>query len=169
MLVSGNAPKDKKEFFETLNQRIADGSTAVFLTPEMLTEGEDKTLVWGPFDAGERPLCNHAQSWYFRCDHWAKKHALFDGLPSGGIMDYNFYRNILGGEVISNLRGPFEAVAGPLQLSGPDSAKFEADATLTIHPCHKGRFILNTLRVRQNIGKDPAADRLLKNFIREIH
>jgi hypothetical protein len=29
-----------------------------------------------------------------------------------------------------------------------------------------GRFILNTLRVRENLGKHPVADRLLLNLIR---
>jgi len=172
ILVSGKAPegRDKKQAFDELNKQIANGSTAVYLTPEILTdENADKNtareLIWGAFDDGVRPSLDTTWSWYFRCDHWAKKHDLLAGLHSGGIFDYRLYQNILKHIVISGLSEPFEAVAGALQLSGPESARFSSDTLLTIHQYKKGRFILNTLNIRENIGKDPVAEHLLRNFI----
>jgi len=29
-----------------------------------------------------------------------------------------------------------------------------------------GRFVLNTLRIRENLGRDPVAERLLRNMLR---
>ncbi len=33
--------------------------------------------------------------WLYLKDEWAKRHRIFDGLPSGGLMDYTYYREIL--------------------------------------------------------------------------
>ena len=37
---------------------------------------------------------------------------------------------------------------------------------LSVHQLGAGRFILNTLRIREHLGTDPAADRLLVNLLR---
>jgi len=172
IIVSGNLPanSDKEKIFFELKQLIANGSAAVFLTPETLVEKPDeynqsKQLIWAPFEKEALPDLGFTQTWYFRCDHWAKKHAIFSGLPSGGILDYKLFRNILTGKTVKNLKGKFEAVGGTLQMSGAGSAFFESDTMLTVHEYGKGRFILNTMLIRENLGADPVADRLLFNMI----
>ena len=87
------------------------------------------------------------------------------GLPAGGIMDYRIYQNILTEKVITGQSGSFEAISGALQLSGADSAAFSSDTLLTIHKYKKGKIIINTLNIRNNIGKDPIAEHLLRNLI----
>ena len=47
---------------------------------------------------GWLPLANKGtaspiRGWLYLKDEWAKRHPIFDGLPSGGLMDYTFYRN----------------------------------------------------------------------------
>ena len=113
---------------------------------------------------------------YYRADMWAKNHPIFDGLPAGGILDPTFYREILPqeaflhcytvgrgfteDEVTADCEQPLEAVFGPI-----------ADFALRLRPaCRRvplgaGRFVLNNLLIRENLGRVPAAERLLRNLL----
>ena len=95
-------------------------------------------------------------------DEWAKTHPLFEGLPAGGLMDYGFYREIIPDFRFRGLETPDEAVAGSFRTS---SASYLGEIMLSVHRLGAGRFILNALRVRPALGKDPAAERLLRNMI----
>ena len=37
---------------------------------------------------------------------------------------------------------------------------------MAVYPLGAGRFVLNTLRIRDTLGRDPAAERLLRNMLR---
>ena len=169
ILASGKppAPGGSKVFAE-LARRIATGSSVVFLTAATLIDGDAATeqypyhLRWAPFPAAERPSLVWTPSWYFRADHWAKNHPIFAGLPSGGVMDYRFYREIIHGRVLRDVPLTDEAVCGAVYASGPG---FAADLIVSVHRLGAGRFILNTLRIRDNLGAVPAAERLLRNLL----
>jgi len=68
------------------------------------------------------------KNWYFRADPWAKEHPVFKGLPSGGILDYTFYRDIISATVFRGLEPPVEAISGTIQTSGgPRRLRFGPD------------------------------------------
>ena len=181
MLVSGKpASADTAAAFSELARRIARGSTALFLTPETLVEetyarnpenimqeiftGKPRTMRWAPVASKTRPQLCHTQNWYFRADPWAKEHAVFSGLPSGGLLDYIFYRDIISATVFRGLESPVEAISGAIQTSGgPD----DYDSDLTVAACRfeAGRVILNSLKIRENLGTVPAAEKLLRNLL----
>ncbi len=181
ILVSGKpASADTAAAFSELARRIARGSTALFLTPETLVEetyarnpenimqeiftGKPRTMRWAPVASKTRPQLCHTQNWYFRADPWAKEHAVFSGLPSGGLLDYIFYRDIISATVFRGLESPVEAISGAIQTSGgPD----DYDSDLTVAACRfeAGRVILNSLKIRENLGTVPAAEKLLRNLL----
>ncbi|KAB2874878.1 MAG: hypothetical protein F9K43_03630 [Bauldia sp.] len=97
-------------------------------------------------------------------DEWAKEHPLFEGLPCGGLMDYTFYREIIPDYRYVGLETPEEAVAGSFRTSHPGA--YWCDLMLSVHRLGAGRFILNALRIRQELGRDPTAERLLRNMLR---
>jgi hypothetical protein len=172
ILVSGTPPTPGgPEVFAELARRIASGSSVVFLTVETLIDSDVTTgkypylLGWAPFPAAERPSLTWTPSWYFRADHWAKDHAVFAGLPSGGVMDYRFYREIIDGRVLASVPSPVEAVCGTLLATG--GTDFSSDLITSVHLLGAGRFILNTLRIRENLGRVPAAERLLRNMLND--
>jgi hypothetical protein len=41
------------------------------------------------------------------------------------------------------------------------------ELTVAGHHLGAGRFTLNTLRIRENLGRDPVAERLLRNMLRD--
>jgi hypothetical protein len=181
ILVSGRPPaRGGAAVFTELTRRIAQGSGAVFLTPETLVEpgAADKDpipLRWAPLPATGRPSLEHTPASYFRADYWAKEHPIFDGLPCGGIMDYIFYRDILPAavgpwayaKVLAGLQPPLEAVSGAIQTSG-GQIDYRSDLLVSVHGLGAGRFILNALRIRENLDEVPAAEHLLRNMLNYV-
>jgi hypothetical protein len=100
---------------------------------------------------------------YFHSDFWAKKHPIFDGLPCGGIMDYRFYRDILGDQVLCLRQPPHEAVCGAMFACGGDGSR--SDLVISVDRLGEGRFIVHSLRIRESLGSHPAAERLLRNML----
>jgi hypothetical protein len=181
ILVSGRPPaRGGAAVFTELTRRIAQGSGTVFLTPETLVEpgAADKDpipLRWAPLPATGRPSLEHTPASYFRADYWAKEHPIFDGLPCGGIMDYIFYRDILPAavgpwayaKVLAGLQPPLEAVSGAIQTSG-GQIDYRSDLLVSVHGLGAGRFILNALRIRENLDEVPAAEHLLRNMLNYV-
>jgi hypothetical protein len=170
ILAFGTIPSDNKAAtFADLARRIARGSTVVFLTPNMLLDAPfdghaPQPLRWLPIVSSVQPQIAHTPDWYFRSDHWAKEHPVLAGLPCGGILDYTFYRDIISATVFRNLPSPVEAICGAIQTSGgPED--YCSDLLVAEYPFAAGRVVLNSLNLEDNIGKVPAADRLLLNLI----
>ena len=95
-------------------KRVRHGATAVFLLPQVLKKG-DQPLGWLPL--ANKGTASPIHGWLYLKDEWAKRHPIFDGLPSGGLMDYTFYREIIPDLVLVGQDPPAEAVAGAIKAS----------------------------------------------------
>jgi len=144
--------------FEELWRRVERGATAVFLSPDVLKKG-DQSLGWLPL--ANQGTATPIRGWLYLKDEWAKRHPIFDGLPAGGLMDYTFYREIIPDTVLAGQDPPAEAVAGAIKAS----QDYSSGLTLAVYESGAGRFILNTLLVRENLGAHPVAERLLRNLL----
>jgi hypothetical protein len=169
ILVSGQPPAGNAvDAFSGLANRIARGSAVIFLTPETLTgepfKEQPLPLRWAPLLSKLRPRLAHTPDWYFHADPWAKEHAVFAGLPSGGILDYTVYRDIISFTVFRDLEPSVEAISGAIQTSGGGD-DYQSDLTLAAYPLGAGKVILNSLKVQPNLGTVPTAERLLRNLL----
>ena len=144
--------------FEELWQRVQRGAKAVFLSPEVLKKG-DESLGWLPL--ANKGAASPIRGWLYLKDEWAKRHPIFDGLPSGGLMDYTFYREIIPDNVLVGQDPPAEAVAGAIKAS----QDYSSGLMVAVYESGAGRFILNTLLIRENLGTNPVAERLLRNLL----
>jgi hypothetical protein len=166
ILVSNAAGgEEPAEAWRDLAQRIAEGSTAVFLSLDVLGKG-DNPLGWLPL-ANKGTMGMTCEFNFPQCypkDEWAKKHALFEGLPCGGLMDYTFYREMLPDNRYWGQDTPAESVSGAIRTS--IAGQCHSELMLSVYNLGAGRFILNALRVRQELGQDPTAERLLRNMLR---
>jgi len=175
IVAAGSPPgQDLPQAFGEIARHVARGSTVVFLTYSTLVDRETAekstpawermppvALRWAPFPMAAKPAIGDVPTWYFRADHWAKIHPIFDGLPCGGILDYTFYREILSARVFKGLQPPLEAVSGALDTS----ESYHSELLVSVHNLGEGRFILNSLKIRENLGQGPAAERLLRNML----
>ena len=104
--------------------------------------------------------------------HYFKKHPVFEGLDPGHILD-DRYANIMpltsvridGAETIG---GSFGTPIGyHFKIRGCEHAldpRYGSD--LAVVPYGKGRLIISTYRIADNLGVDPVADKLLSNMLR---
>jgi hypothetical protein len=157
VILAGATPPAGAGAFRDLVTRIARGSTAVFLCPEVFRRG-DQPIGWLPLR--NRGSLATMRNWVYLKDEWAKRHPIFDGLPTG-LLDYTFYREIIPDFAWAGQDPPAEVVAGAINTS----QAYSSGLLLSVHNL-SGRFILNTLRIRENLGTHPAAERLLRNLLR---
>lgn len=153
-----HAPGDVEAFRE-LARRIARGSTVVFLCPEVFRRG-DNPVGWLPLN--QKGTLAAMRSWVYLKDEWAKRHPIFGGLPAGGLMDLTFYRELIPDLVWAGQQPPAEIVAGAISTS----QAYSSGLLIAVHRLGAGRFVLNTLAIREQLGRHPAAERILRNMLR---
>lgn len=158
ILVGARPPSDPTAF-AALAQRIMTGSTAIFLAPEVFQKGNDP-VGWLPL--AKKGTFAEIKSWLYLKDEWAKRHPIFEGLPSGGLMDPIFYREIIPDTAWIGQDPPLEAVAGAIKAS----EDYTSGLMVSVYSLGSGRFILSNLLIRENLGTQPVAERILRNLIR---
>ena len=148
-----------KAVFDELSKRIAAGATAVFLVPQVFA-GPDSPTAFLPLE--HKGTVATIRSWLYLKDEWAKRHPIFDGMPAGGLMDTNYYRELIPDLTWQGQDPPAEAVAGAIKAS----QDYSSGLMVAVYPLGKGRLVLNTLKIRENLETHPAAQRLLRNMLR---
>lgn len=142
-----------------LMRRVEHGSSVVFLSPGVFRQGDDALASLPVKNKGTLAGLN---GWLYHKDEWAKPHPVFEGLQAGGMMDYGLYRDIIPDLVFSGVEDPAEAIAGANNVS----CDYTSGLMLAIYRHGEGRFLINTLNIADNLGKDPSAERLLRNMLR---
>ncbi len=158
IVVGTQPPAGGADAWKELVRRIARGASVVFVSPQVFTEGNQPTR-WLPLkNKGTLPAL---ASWLYHKDEWSKRHPVFAGLPSGGMMDYAVYREIIPDLAFAGQDPPQQAIAGANNVS------FDYSSGLTVaeYRLGAGQFLLNTLLLRENLGRDPLAERLLRNML----
>ncbi|MCX6219651.1 MAG: hypothetical protein NTZ69_01530 [Bacteroidia bacterium] len=160
ILIGANPPegKDTLTSFRSLMQHIARGSNAIFLSPEVFKKGKNN-VEFLPLE--KKGSLSSINSWLYLKDEWAKQHPIFDGLPAGGLMDHQFYRELIPRIAWVGQDSPKEAVAGAIRAS----QDYSSGLMISVYSFGSGNFILNTLLIRNNLGTHPAAERLLRNLL----
>lgn len=176
IIVAGNTP-DSLTMINIACQ-MEQGSAVVFLSPSTFRSRNNSTR-WLPLvnKGSVEPM--DAVAGYYRADRWVKNHPVFDGMPSGGMMDYTYFRNIISQDALSQeytvvakslytydevtrpLTYPSEVICGATRISH----NYCSGVHLGVWNFGYGKFIVNTLRIEENLGRDPAADRLFYNIL----
>lgn len=159
ILAAATPPDGGAAAWKELVRRMARGASVVFLSPGVFKRGDNPT-GWLPLE--NKGSLATLMGWLYHKDEWAKAHPVFDGLPCGGMMDCAYYRQIIPNAVFSGLQPPAQAIAGA------NNASFDYSSGLMLAEYHlgEGRFLLNTLLIRENLTKNPVAERLLRNLLR---
>lgn len=157
VVLVGNRPAiGETEAFRGLAEHIARGSHAIFLSPDVFQQGDNRTRWLPVVNKGRREDNNY--DW----EHWSKNHPIFAGLQAGCILDHTLYREVMSNNSLwSGQELPAEVVAGAMQTGGG----YRSGLSIAVYNWGAGRFTLNTLRIRENLGSDPVAERLLRNMI----
>ncbi len=150
---------------------IHRGAAVVFLSHEAFRRNRD--LKDGEVDLGHLPLadkgrCYRFHDWLYHKECVAKRHPLFEGLSEPGIMDWYFYGPLIPRYLFQGQRDPGEVIAASFATGycGFGSQGYESGILISEHQLGRGRFLLNTIPILENVDAHPAADRLLLNLVR---
>ena len=77
-------------------------------------------------------------------------------------MDHTYYREIISKSAWMGQDVPAEVVAGMIDTS----CGYNSGLSVAVFRLGEGRLTLNTLRIRENLGQDPVAERLVRNMLR---
>ncbi|TWU30859.1 glycoside hydrolase family 2 protein [Novipirellula artificiosorum] len=165
--------KVKKRFAE-LHQFVSDGGTAVYL--ETVQRGPQNSFWGGSAPAKEvLPIdlnIQHAMGLWVGVSHIVTDHPVFAGLPTQCMMG-QVYENVwspqtlraTGGQLIvgSVSHGWFQGNSDAQNYLGPSPAWYGMDMGVVSRG--RGRYVLSSLRLLENLGTDPVADKILFNLI----
>ncbi|MCG8309050.1 MAG: hypothetical protein MI975_16780 [Cytophagales bacterium] len=160
-----------KEGAEALFDFIRKGGTAVYIHGAQKDLAIDNGVF--PFSAEVHP----AKGLWTCIPHLVKEHPVFTGLPSGGMMR-DVYENVwptrtlrdIDGEGIVRAENIVASIAfdwfsedHKMHYSGPGDSWWGADMVIVSYG--KGKCIVSQLRLLENLGKDPVADKIVFNLI----
>ncbi len=162
-----NSASTTRGDWEEFIGRIYRGCVAIFLCPESLQRNMDM-LYWVPLEMNG--MVTKSATWAAGRDDYAQDHPIFDGMPCGGMLDTKYYRDLIPERTFDHQDpAPDEVVSGAIGAGyyvTQDKEGYYSGDHIAIFSFGEGRFVLNTFLIGEHIGKHPAADRLVLNFLR---
>ncbi len=153
-------------------ERAAKGSTVVFLSPATFERSGD-SVGWLPL--AKKGCCYHFHDWVYHKECVAKNHPLFEGLQSQGVMNWEYYDQLIPHIVFEKLDTPDEVAAASFATGyqgGSSLDRFRPGYASGLlfagYRFGQGRFFINTFPILENLDTNPAADRMLLNIIRYV-
>jgi len=152
-------------------ERIARGSAAVFLSPLAFKRGDD-SVGWLPLL--KKGSCYKFFDWIYHKECVAKAHPLFEGLQKKGVMDWDYYDQVIPRYVFEGQDTPDDVAAAYFATGynecylGKLKIGYASGVLFAGYPFGHGRFFINTFPILENIDVNPAADRMLINIVRFI-
>lgn len=161
LIVGKTCNRRNAEDFRRLYEAVRDGAGVLFLSADVLAEGND-ALHWLPFRV--KGVVNRMPNWLYHKDDWARRDAAFDGLESGGVLDYVYYRDVIPVATFRDqIPEPNVAIAGAFSTQmGYDSGLSMAEWKFG-----EGKIVLSTWLIQENLPS-PIAERLLRNLLNKI-
>ena len=152
----------KPEQWRQLIRAVAAGAVAVFVSPASFARDDDP-VGWLPL--ANKGSCTKPWNWLYHREDVAKQHPVFAGLQAGGIMDWDYYGQIIPQYVFDGQDLPDDVAAATFAV-GYGASGYASGLLVGAYRLGQGWFVLNTLRILENLDRNPAADRLLLNMIR---
>jgi len=164
-----------KAQFQALEKFVKQGGTAVYLQA-LRRPGN---VYWGAQLPADDVLPikkdkKHALGLWVGVSHIVTDHPVFEGLPVNCMMGQE-YENVWSPYVLKDMGN--DLIVGSVSYGfyaapdtdkqcykGPEPAFYGMD--MGVVPHGKGRYVLNTLRLIENLGSDPVADKIMLNLIR---
>jgi hypothetical protein len=149
--------------WEALQAAIKAGAKTLILSVEPFCSTPDKprTLPWG--DTVKARGWFH--DWLYHRESVGRRHAVFAGLQSGGILDWHYWGGVVGHASFDASTKVDEVIAATFAVGYCCDGGYDTGLLIAQRRWGKGRLMLNALPLLDHLGKHPAADRLLLNLI----
>lgn len=158
ILVGKSTNRKSDDEFSALFNYVRDGVNVVFLSLDVFAEGNDRTRYL-PFE--QKGQIEQLPAWLYHKDDWNRRDSAFDGLESGGAVDYVYYRDVVPALTFRDqYPAPDLAIAGGFNTQ----MGYQAGLTMAEWNLGKGRAILSTWLIQETLP-NPLAERLMRNLL----
>ncbi len=153
------------ELAQILAQVKAGAVALIFGPPDDWNDLADRV------DPGLRATNKDAVGAFLGMYHYAKLHPVFDGLPARGLMRQP-YRNTVPPKTF--LESSDEDICGTLDTNPAGAGHYMLEegqwwgSDILVRRYGSGRVVFTHLRVLENLGSDPVADRLFVNMLKHF-
>jgi hypothetical protein len=163
LLVGDVSEGSKKMDWQRLAEHMATGSSVIFLSPQAFNRDKDAS-AWLPLARKGRVY--GFNDWLYHKECVAKRHPVFDGLQSPGLLDWYFYGPVLPHYVFDGQDTPTEVIAASFATGYSTPGGYASGVLLASYRFGAGQFFVNSFSILDQVDRHPAADRLLLNLIR---
>ncbi|MBQ9873456.1 MAG: hypothetical protein IJM30_03240 [Thermoguttaceae bacterium] len=158
LLVGKTTNRGSEAEFAKLFELVSAGTSVVFLSTDVFAEGDEPTRYM-PFK--QKGVVERLPNWLYHKDDWNRRDPAFDGLPSGQVVDYVFYRDVVPQATFRNqVPEPDVAIAGGFSTQ----MGYGAGLSLASWKIGEGEMILSTWLVQESLP-NPVAERILRNLL----
>lgn len=174
VILVGDMPEEDAAW-KALYDRAQSGATVVFLKPEAFLNNAKEVYNYYTNNVPHRlPIeqkgeIRFTDNWAWRVHTVLKKHKYSKDLPIGLLSD-SVYNQTTPCFMYEKIGTPDEVVA--VSLAAPYGGKhcYEfntrfSGVAIGVYNFGSGKLVLNTFRIIDELGKNPAADKLLLNFL----
>ncbi len=166
VIVVGLPPEAERtpEAMAELTRRLESGATVIALNHAVFASGADSTAH---LPLARRGKAYTATDWLYHKECVSRRHPVFEGLQGPGIMDWDYYGQVIPHDIYEGLDAPDDMIAASFAVGHHRHPGGYAWGLLAGgYRVGAGRLILSTLPLLENLDVHPAADRLLVNLIR---
>jgi hypothetical protein len=111
--------------------------------------------------------------WVYHKECVAKPHPVFDGLQGKGVMDWQYYDQVIPQFIFMGLDAPGDVAAVAFATGYQDGSLgdlfrngYASGLLFAGYRFGSGWFYLNTFPLLENLDTNPTADRMLLNIVR---
>ena len=164
ILVGNPEDIDNEAKWNHLMALASQGADVLFLNSDLFS-GNDERCARLPIPGGMK--VTFIRDWLYHKECIATHSPVFDGLNGAGIVDYDYYDQVYPHNQLEGEALPDDVIC-PCFYTGSHlyDGSYGAFHNIAAYNCGAGRLILNTFYIEENLGVNPAADRMLLNFVK---
>jgi len=152
------------ERWKLLKARMKGGASVLFLDAKLFRDNA-AAMEWLPLK--KKGVCTTVTDHLYHKECVANRHPVFDGLQGPGVMDMDYYGQVIPHEVFIDQDTPGETICAGFNTGYFAVPRgYRASLLIARYRAGQGSFILSSPYILENLDKNPAADRLLLNMIR---
>ncbi|MBQ8309492.1 MAG: hypothetical protein IJX80_00585 [Clostridia bacterium] len=157
MVLVGNP--DSIDGIDALHTLAQNGCNVVFADADFFVKYENvlKRI------AGENAYVRYVQGSIYHHDHINISHPVFDGIKDAGVLEFDKFGVTYPTSIFHSVNKPTRTVCASIRI---DSSFTASGLTYGEYAIGKGKYIVNTFRIHENIGLHPYADMLLINTVK---
>ena len=164
ILVGCREEKERPDCFAKIHRMLAAGSRVFFADHRMFSREKEPMHYW--FEE-EKPIIeiDELGDWLYHKEYLAKrKHPYFKGLPQG-MMDWEYWMYLINGFHFRGGRKPDDIASISFGTGLCNEDGYLGGFNLAAYCIGEGKATITTYDLSGNIGRNPAADRLLLNIL----